>query len=125
MNREIEFRGKDIKSGKWVYGYYYYENDEHLIKSNNKYLSYNCKIVDPETVGQYMGLKDKFGKKIYEGDIIKYKYHEELYVIKFIEFAFWCEGTRGIYVFVPTQNKRNYMEIIGNKDDNPELLNEK
>lgn len=76
--REILFRGKTKNTNEWVYG------DLVRLKDGNKEIPhiYGFGEVIPETVGQYIGLDDKNGKKIFEGDIVRYLNTELLKVNK-------------------------------------------
>ena len=67
--REILFRGKRIDNGKWLEGYYGFDDNKPLI-AINKANGINGYFVAAETVGQYTGLTDKNGKRIFEGDVV-------------------------------------------------------
>lgn len=128
--RRILFRGKCIDnnncpfSGTLVYGdLNIWEDGPYIASRKTAY----CHQVDPETVGQYTGLFDKNGKKIFEGDIVKWQTVGLEYKIMTIEFY------RGGYIAVPVDpelrrpiirlgNEQEYCEVIGNIHDNPELL---
>lgn len=84
MNREILFRGKRTDGGDWVHGTYHHsaDNKHHYILQREAFLdttpeflklyAYEVHEVGPETVGQYIGLTDKAGIKIFEGDLLEY-----------------------------------------------------
>lgn len=121
--REILFRGK-TDDGEWVYGSFCMDAREQFNglcgvdgfirlydKAKGKMQTYE---VDRETVGQYTGLLDKHGKRIFEGDIVKVD--EKNYEVKFILWQFF------IGINMPIAYKRFDCEIIGNIHGNPEML---
>ena len=130
--REILFRGKRTKNNEWVYGWlgHIQSYDQHTKKISSVYFteidddlySRLNTIVDYQTVGQYTGLTDKNGNKIFEGDIVLYARDEEIGQIAYheneamfvVEFDTWLTDFDHLY--------GKDLEIIGNIHDNPELL---
>lgn len=121
--REILFRGKDfgVINHSWCFGSLDTTEDDRAIIIYPDRFGNKCRIiVDPKTVGQYTGLKDKNGTKIFEGDIILLRGDEEPYQVVFDESCFHVYDSSVCYVM---NNFYDYeMEVIGNIYDNPELL---
>lgn len=138
MNREILFRGKRIDNGEWVYGslikgksstYFIFDcTDCDILKDNvlSKFIQ-----VDHKTVGQFTGLHDKNGTKIFEGDILKVDTEFENSTIHRVIWggsypAFEIEPNpyddcNGLQ-YVAHVGENATCEIIGNEHDNPDLL---
>lgn len=117
--REMLFRGKGDKKyndGMWYFGVPIrcYDGDWQICTNNSK------RTVIPETIGQYTGLADKNGTKIFEGNIVLLKGDEEPYQVAFDESRFQVYGNSICYVM---DNFYDHdIEVIGNIYDNPELL---
>jgi uncharacterized phage protein (TIGR01671 family) len=148
--RKILFRGQTRRYGEkvrisdgskvpshWVYGHvmqgngcysiiYGSEFENYINESNGKFCVYS------DTVGQYTGLKDKYGKRIFEGDIIRAKieggnhkgFTWQNMPVDFQQGAFCLNDQNGrvfcvLGAFAPYVS----LEVIGNIHDNPELLN--
>lgn len=110
--REILFRGKQRLAGGWCEGFLVKTGDHFRISTRNDMISFG---VDPETVGQFTGLTDKNGKKIFEGDILALRTRRP-HIVKFENGGFVLTGTA-----IPICHA-NKFEVIGNIHDNPELL---
>ena len=129
--REILFRGKRVDNGEWIEGFFAKSGDKTfiLIASDIAFGYVTMKEVLSETVGQYTGLTDKNGKKIFEGDIVELTYYtlsEERKVIA--EVAYEEESAAFVLYSFGTENKGicaeicNTNKVIGNIHDNPEML---
>lgn len=125
--RDIEFRGKQTDNGEWVYGVPTKDGRGEMVMVENIFEceEYNCRganclYVDENTVGQYTGLKDKNGTKIFEGDIVLLKGYDEPYQVVFDESCFQVYSDSVCYTM---DNFYDYeIEVIGNIYDNSELL---
>ena len=125
--REIKFRGKRIDNGEWVYGYYFqgFTGISYILVMHDHILGMTeFYEVDPSTVGQFTGLKDKNGNEIYEGDILEEEpgyYFEVIWSVECAKFKLQWQ-TKAIQY--PEWNRGVNMTVIGNRWDNPELLGE-
>lgn len=125
MIRVIKFRGKDIETGEWLYG-----NLQVPAKEGVPYFMWNKdhfqREVDPETIGQFIGLYDKNHNEIYEGDILSFGWFEDepsLLEVRFVRgvFAFLWGGDldNECATNAPTHE---WATVEGNIHDNPDML---
>ena len=133
--REILFRGKKVNKDKWIYGVPVKgtadDESEMLIVQSvfncEEYFCRGCNFdpVIPETVGQFTGLTDKNGKKIFEGDIVKANHNFYPYKVFVRECKVCIEDDVGNAIRPTTEALQHFeCEVIGNIFDNPELLKE-
>ena len=147
--REILFRGKRIDNGEWVEGGIYSTNESELpwsgreliecsvyIITNDDFKKSYClgwyegkfKEVVPKTVGQFTGLTDKNGTKIFEGDILSAHlddgYPENITLLEVVWHNNGWYGKNEPFFDDFDNGFEKYFEVIGNAHDNPELLKE-
>ena len=144
--REILFRGKSVNTGEWVEGFlvvdtivcedaepvkHYHIEEMTLGSYPNEFQSGISETVDPITVGQFTGLTDKNGKKIFEGDVVVCRqdingnwidYCVEIGYVEMKHGAFGLHRKQGYYRPFKDWLEDYEYEVIGNIHDNPELM---
>ncbi|EGI5108290.1 hypothetical protein KR827_001149 [Listeria monocytogenes] len=127
--REIEFRGKRIDNREWIYGnlmqfedsatfIFAYERKGASTLTYAHFIINNMHAIDEKTIGQYAGLKDKNGKKIFERDLCWDEHNERYGVVKFEEGKFlyvWENIAEDLWEVADS------IEIYGNIHENPKL----
>lgn len=123
--REILFRGRQIDNAEWVEGDLsrcVVVGETHICRIEGN-LSTTIHRIDPETVCQYTGLTDENGRKIFEGDIVSGVFDGGR-IIGFIKYGsnagYYIERS-GLYGIL-LDNAQDWLEIVGNIFDNPELI---
>lgn len=126
MNERFLVRGKlkydnlPHKKGDWVYGNYVELKDG----DRTIYCIYGYGEIVPETVGRYICMPDKNGKKVFESDIIKGKHKKDVFIVEYSQStaAFTAKGLDGHPYPVICKGSMQYYEVIGNIHDSPALL---
>ena len=128
MNREVLFRGARVCDEKLVNGALVTvkENDESEKYIPNIVISYGPDTfdwfeVEPETVGQYTGIDDREGEKIFEGDIFKIGAEDNIYTVKF-DYGCFLAYEDDVQVGILAELATMFIKKIGNIHDNKELL---
>lgn len=125
--RDILFRGKRLDNGEWVYGSLLqveYDDGSVVTAIFDRKDSGGDAEVHPSTVGQYTGLMDKNGERIFEGDALTVDGEDGFFALEFQEdtarFVMYGDS-----IVVDFDNFWSYeVEVMGNIHDNPELLEE-
>ena len=136
--REILFRGKRVDNGKWVYGVpvigitsgvfmVWIESEAKRGELSIRDVVKQAEVL-PETVGQYPGLKDKNGKEVCEGDVVRYLNSIEsgngVVIFDTCAFLFnWIDINETDSLLRHFQCSKE-LEVIGNIHDNQELMGE-
>lgn len=136
----IKFRGRSEKTGAWVYGFLVERHQKYIVEEIMKSGPEYWELVDPETVGQFTGLRDKNGMEVYEGDVIRYEGYDgtidHAEVVWNQDFLAWMVDDRSgrglISLYDLTAEKTldedtgqfncDEVEVIGNIHEKTELL---
>lgn len=137
MNREILFRGKRKYVDEFINGSLFIDSEENhyiikkeIVDNNDDTLErLDVWSVIPETVGQYTGIKDSEGNKIFEGDIVDDKKHKIKGIVGYCSPCFCVQEkptnryfNLGLGEIYPENSKLENTVVIGNIHDNPELI---
>ena len=129
MNRQIIFRGKRLDNGEWIYGDLQLGDGDHIpmigvVRGGHDPYYYQ---VEEATVGQFTGLRDKDSRPIYEGDIVMQRGYSGVkpLVVRFEQGAFIVGWHGGSSTQTRPMLIQKRCEVIGNRFDNPDLLNGK
>lgn len=124
--REILFRGKRVDNGEWVegcgfadegyLGKIFFYHDTFTDEEGTEHLFYDNIRVHTDTVGQYTGLQDKNGKKIFEGDIVEYQFDDDYPIyIGVVEFGKHCikyeYNAFGWFIEIEDKNYYRYLSL--------------
>lgn len=130
--REILFRGKFSEKSRWSYGDLYTDHGKVYIATRDTMHGVRVhEEVIPDTIGQYTGVTDKNGKKIFEGDIVQAKEPDTSYrfgCVWTLQVVVFREGSYGLLEFNKFfKSFRSFalsvtFEVVGNIHDNPEFL---
>jgi uncharacterized phage protein (TIGR01671 family) len=116
--REILFRGKEVESSDWYYGDIFHSSMNVDTTRIHDYINRANVEIIPDTLGQFTGLTDKNGTKIFEGDIVEYE--GKRYSIDYLPHYARFSAVKPNTVFCVFAYQRG--EVIGNIYDNPELI---
>ncbi len=137
--RDFLRRGKSIDNEKWVYGNIVFTRSGRAFLLEGSFFSgeshegdfkhgeiYGTEVI-PETVGRHTGVKDKNGKRIFEGDILKSRYDEypdnvAIEVVKWIFNGWHTQQGNCTPDTIDDVEIMPYSEVVGNVHDNPELM---
>ncbi len=126
--RETLFRGRQKGGKEWFEGdlsYLVHDKKECYIFPPDGYNSPDCYEVDPDTVGQYVGIPDKKGNKIFDGDIIRFRLERKWFICS----VQWSNAVCAFVAKINDDDPNDFffldgymLEVIGNIYDNPEIL---
>lgn len=133
--REILFRAKREDNGEWVYGYYVHLPDAagsvHImhVRAQNPDENNNVHYVIPETVGEFTGMTNEDGTRIFEGDIVENIETGMRALVQYFPehaaFMLWCRSETVNQIEYAGEISFFEIQVIGNIHDNPELIGDK